>query len=56
MNNIEEAQLLRSNRKAIVEQLNSMGFSSVDDSTPLSDIAKYMQWAGGLLDVRLATI
>lgn len=51
---IEEAQLMKQNRADLVKALNDVGFSQVNDSTPLSSIAKYMQWAGGLLDLRLA--
>lgn len=56
MNNIQEAQLLRDNRSALVAQLNDLGFSDVNDNTPLSTIADYMKWAGGLRDLRLAVI
>lgn len=56
MNNIQEAQLLRENRSALVAQLNNIGFSDVNDYTPLSLIADYMKWAGGLRDLRLAVI
>lgn len=56
MNNIQEAQLLRENRSALVAQLNDLGFSDVNDNTPLSVIADYMKWAGGLRDLRLAVI
>lgn len=52
---IEEAQLMKQNRADLVKALNEVGFSQVNQDTPLSDIAKYMQWAGGLLDIRLAT-
>lgn len=56
MNNIQEAQLLRENRSALVAQLNNIGFSDVNDYTPISLIADYMKWAGGLRDLRLAVI
>lgn len=56
MNNIQEAQLLRDNRSALVAQLNDLGFADVNDNTPLSVIADYMRWAGGLRDLRLAVI
>lgn len=46
---------MKQNRADLVKSLNDIGFSQVNESTPLSDIAKYMQWAGGLLDIRLAT-
>lgn len=52
---IEEAQLMKQNRADLVKALNEVGFHLVNEQTPLSDIAKYMQWAGGLLDIRLAT-
>ena len=56
MNNIQEAQLLRDNRSALVAQLNDLGFTDVNENTPLSTIADYMKWAGGLRDLRLAVI
>lgn len=56
MNNIQEAQLLRENRSALVAQLNDLGFSKVNENTPLSELADYMRWAGGLRDLRLAVI
>lgn len=56
MNNIQEAQLLRDNRSTLVAQLNDLGFADVNDNTPLSVIADYMRWAGGLRDLRLAVI
>jgi len=56
MNNIQEAQLLRENRSALVAQLNDLGFSEVNDNTPLSELTEYMKWAGGLRDLRLAVI
>ena len=52
---VEEAQLMKQNRADLIKTLNDIGFSQVNESTPLSDIARYMQWAGGLLDIRLAT-
>ena len=54
MNAIEDAKLLQQNRADIVATLNSLGFSEVDADTPLSEIAEYMKWAGGLRDIRLA--
>ena len=56
MNNIQEAQLLRENRSALVSQLIDLGFSDIDDNTPLAELADYIRWAGGLLDIRLAVI
>lgn len=46
---------MRQNRADLVKALNEVGFPQVNQDTPLSEIAKYMQWAGGLLDIRLAT-
>lgn len=46
---------MKQNRADLVKALNEVGFHQVNEKTPLSDIAKYMQWAGGLLDIRLAT-
>ena len=55
-NNIEEAQLLKANREALVSTLHDLGFNNISDNTPLSEIAEHMKWAGGLRDLRLATI
>lgn len=54
--NIASAMLLRLNKQDQIEALQSIGFTTVNNSTPASDIAKYMQWAGTLLDVSLATL
>lgn len=48
--------LLRINKQEQIEALNSIGFTTVNENTPASDIAKYMKWAGGLLDLSLATL
>lgn len=70
MNNIDEALFAKMNREVLVSQLNQIGFSvynsdtgkmerkydCINENTPLSEIAKYMQWACGLLDIQLATI
>lgn len=53
---IKEALFARANRDALVEALNDLGFSEVTGKTPLFVIASYMRWAGGLRDLRLATI
>lgn len=52
---IAETQLMMQNRADLVRALNDVGFTQVSQETPLPDIARYMQWAGGLLDIRLAT-
>ena len=54
--NIQEAQLMRQNIADQISALNDLGFTEVNSSTPLSVIADYMRWAGGLRDLRLATI
>ena len=41
---------------ALVSQLNDIGFADVTESTPLSELAEYMRWSGGLRDLRLATL
>lgn len=48
--------LLRINKQDQIEALKSIGFTTVNENTPASDIAKYMKWAGGLLDLSLATL
>ena len=48
--------LLRINKQDQISALQSIGFTTVDENTPASDIAKYMKWAGGLLDLSLATL
>lgn len=53
---IQEAQLMRQNIADLIAALNGLGFTEVNSSTPLSVIAEYMRWAGGLRDLRLATI
>ena len=54
--NIASAMLLRLNKQDQVAALQSIGFTTVNENTPASDIAKYMQWAGTLLDLSLATL
>ena len=48
--------LLRLNKQNQVSILQSIGFTTVNENTPASDIAKYMKWAGTLLDLSLATL
>ena len=55
-NNNESALLLRMNKIDQISALQSLGFTSVDENTTASDIAKYIRWAGGLLDLSLATL
>ena len=54
--NNASALLLRMNKNEQVAALQSIGFTTVNETTSASDIAKYMKWAGGLLDLCLATI
>lgn len=48
--------LLRINKQDQTEALQSIGFTTANENTPAGDIAKYMKWAGGLLDLSLATL
>lgn len=48
--------LLRMNKEDQISALHSLGFSDIDGNTSASNIAKYMKWAGGLLDLSLATL
>ena len=54
--NNASAMLMRLNKQDQIEALKSIGFTTVNENTPASDIAKYMQWAGTLLDLSLATL
>ena len=54
--NNASAMLLRINKQDQIEALQSIGFTTVNENTPASDIAKYMKWAGTLLDLSLATL
>ena len=54
MDNVSDAMLMKLNRASLVEQINSLGFTTVDENTPLSELAECMKWAGGLRDLRLA--
>ena len=54
--NIASAMLLRLNKQDQISALQSIGFTTVNENTPASDIAKYMKWAGTLLDLSLATL
>ena len=54
--NIASAMLLRLNKQDQIEALKSIGFTTVNENTPASDIAEYMQWSGTLLDLSLATL
>jgi hypothetical protein len=54
--NNANAMLLRLNKQDQISALQSIGFTVVNENTPASDIAKYIRWAGGLLDLSLATL
>ena len=54
--NNASAMLLRINKQDQIEALKSLGFTTVNENTPASDIARYMKWAGTLLDLSLATL
>lgn len=54
--NNASAMLLRINKEDQISALQSIGFTTVNENTPASDIAKYIKWAGGLLDLSLATL
>ena len=47
---------MRQNIADQITALNDLGFTEVNINTPLSVLADYIRWAGGLRDLRLATI
>jgi hypothetical protein len=51
-----QALLLRANKEEQVRALNELGFTEVTYDTPLSEIAGYIRWCGGLWDIRLACV
>ena len=50
------AKLLEINYESQLESLREIGLLKEGERVPLSDIADYMKWAGGLLDVQLAKV
>lgn len=52
----KNALLLRMNKEKLVAALTDLGFEGVTVDTPASKIADYIRWAGGLLDLSIATI
>ena len=50
------AMLLRLNKQDQISALQSIGFTTVNENTSASEIAKYMKWAGTLLDLSLAAL
>ncbi|MBR1787625.1 MAG: DUF1566 domain-containing protein [Bacteroidaceae bacterium] len=54
---IDSAALLKANKEALVAQLKEIfPNEGLNYNTPMSELTKYMQWAGGLLDVQVAVI
>lgn len=57
MTAIDNAALLKANKESLVEELKKIfPDEGIKYSTPMSELTKYMKWAGGLLDVCVATI
>ena len=55
MSAIDSAALLKANKEALVAQLSEIfPNEGLSYNTPLSELTKYMKWAGGLLDVTVA--
>ena len=52
----KDAILLRLNKEEQVAALHEQGFTEVTVNTPLSEIAEYIKWVGGLRDLRIATV
>ena len=52
----KDAILLRINKEDQVKALQELGFTDVTYNTPLSEIAEYIRWAGGLRDLRIACV
>ena len=56
MSSSKDAILLRINKEDQVKALQELGFTEVNYNTPLSEMAEYIKWAGGLRDLRLACV
>ena len=56
MSATNDAILLRINKQDQVRALQDLGFTDVTNNTPLSEIAEYIRWAGGLRDLRIACV
>jgi hypothetical protein len=56
MNANKDAILLRINKEDQVKALQELVFTDVTDKTPLSEIAEYIKWAGGLRDLRITCV
>lgn len=50
------AKLLELNYNAQLDALREIGLLGANETLPLGQIADYMKWAGGLLDVQLAKV
>lgn len=55
-NTIDNAKLLELNYNAQLEALREIGLLGANETIGLGEIADYMKWAGGLLDVQLAKV
>lgn len=51
----QSVTLLRKNKQAQVEAFNAIGMVDVTENSRASEFAKRIKWAGGLLDICLAT-
>ena len=56
MSSSKDAILLRINKEDQVKALQELGFTEVNYNTPLSEMAEYIKWAGGLRDLRIACV
>lgn len=56
MSTENNAKLLELNYNAQLDALREIGLLGENETIPLGDIADYMKWAGGLLDVQLAKV
>ena len=52
----KDAILLRLSKEMQVAALHEQGFTEVTMATPLTEIAEYIKWTGGLRDLRIATV
>lgn len=50
----QSVSLLRQNKRAMVETLNSLGFTEITADTRASLFPMYVKWAKGLLDISVA--
>lgn len=50
----QSVSLLRQNKRAMADALNTLGFAEVSANTRASLIPMYVKWASGLLDISIA--